>query len=427
MKKGFVLCLSMLLILASSLTSFANSNIAKKTTLKLDISTSKEDKEIIKQYKKMGDDTFSKENNNITMNISSMKEASDTVEISGDAVAKMFGVQYEFSFTKQELDIKYVKNKKFYTGTFDVEIDNNYSALVDITTMSAFSKTIISFTLLDLHDESNQAIMLYGDTFKEQIELYQQELAAAQAAYNDSSIIGNPLEDEEMGGTVSSAASKSKYEHVTNKSNSTLGGSAKDKQMMVMNVSKCDPGDFGSGSNGYEHIRIFTRSYNLPKVDPTVLLAKPISATVKFSSSSAGIMKVIATTPDTDSNAIQNSFQIFASVAANSGKTLLSNALLLVSILPSNTVTVSGKTATFKPSLKNLTSIDLPASTASSDAENNEKNGVSFVVAYLQAAGYSSATVTCSSSITYQVFLNTDRTALKSTGTATVSHSVDLN
>lgn len=48
--------MSVLLILTSSLTAFANSSVAKKATIKLDISTSKEDKEIIKQYKKIGDE-----------------------------------------------------------------------------------------------------------------------------------------------------------------------------------------------------------------------------------------------------------------------------------------------------------------------------------------------------------------------------------
>lgn len=115
------------------------------------------------------------------------------------------------------------------------------------------------------------------------------------------------------------------------------------------------------------------------------------------------------------------------SIVGNSRKTLLSDALLLISALLGNTVNVSGKTATFNPSLNHLSSIDLPASTASSDAENNEKNGVSFVVAYIQAAGHSSATVNYSSSITYQAFLNTNRTATMTTDTVKVSHNVNLN
>ena len=72
MKKLFVLFLSILLVLITCLVSFANSSVSKKTTIKLDISTSKEDKEIIKYYKKIGDDTYTKQNNNIVMNFHSL-------------------------------------------------------------------------------------------------------------------------------------------------------------------------------------------------------------------------------------------------------------------------------------------------------------------------------------------------------------------
>ena len=246
MKKIFILCLAMILILTWSLTAFANSSIAKKDTIKLDISTSKEDREIIQQYKKIGNDTYSKENNNIVMNVTDIRESEDKVLLSGDAVVKMFGEPYTFSFKEKELDIKYVKNKKFYTGSFEVVIDDNYNGIVDITAMATFSKTIIGFTLLDLEDEDNQSIMLYGDTFKEQVELFNQELEAAE-----KEAVQEPKMESEK---FIMAASASAYQHVTNKSNSSLGGAARDKQMLVMKVSKCDPKKFGSGANGFEMI-----------------------------------------------------------------------------------------------------------------------------------------------------------------------------
>ena len=105
MKKIFILCLAMILILTWSLTAFANSSIAKKATIKLDISTSKEDREIIQQYKKIGNDTYSKENNNIVMNVTDIRESEDKVLLSGDAVVKMFREPYTFSFKEKELDI----------------------------------------------------------------------------------------------------------------------------------------------------------------------------------------------------------------------------------------------------------------------------------------------------------------------------------
>lgn len=428
MKKVFILFLTLILILTSSLVSFADSNTSKITTIKLDISTAKEDKEIIKKYKKIGNDLYSKKDNNIVMNINSVHESDNAVEISGDAVAKMFGKEYNFSFNQQQLDIKFIKNKKFYTGAFDVTIDENYSGIIDITTMSTFSKTIISFTLLDTHDESSQSFMMYGDTFKEQIELFDQELniaimQAEEHAPETTSFISS-----------ASANSNSAYQHVTNKSNSILGGVTRDKQMLVMNISKCDPVNFGSGANGFEMIRVFSRSYNAKNIsyDSPILLAKPNHIKATFNGDPSKLMSISGTKPTNSSGVLTTVFQVFNSVIGSQGNGLLAAVSAIIGTLSigvGDSVTVSGTNVVFDIDISDLeaSSTDLPASTTSSNAETDTSHGISFKIGYLQDINIEkTASISVSSVLTYRLFFSDKRTVSLKTGAATVSHTINL-
>ncbi|MCI9639862.1 hypothetical protein AALA22_13930 [Anaerovoracaceae bacterium 41-7] len=418
--------MSVLLILTSSLTAFANSSVAKKATIKLDISTSKEDKEIIKQYKKIGDDTYSKENNNIIMNVTDIQESEDKVLVSGDAVAKMFGESYNFSFKEKELDIKYVKNKKFYTGAFEVVIDDKYNGIIDITAMATFSKTIISFTLLDLEDEDNQSVMLYGNTFKEQVELFNQELEAAE-----KEAVQEPEVESKK---FAMAASTSAYQHVANKSNSSLGGVARDKQMVVISVSKCDPKNFGSGTTGFEMIRVFSRSHNATemKYESPILLAKPSRVKVTFKGDPDNLMSVNSTKPTSGNGALTSVFKVFNSVVGSQGSGLIAAISAIIdhlSISVGDTISKSGTNATFDIGISNLnaSSIDLPRATTSSNAKDDTKHGIPFKVCYTQDVEDKTANISVSAVLTYQLFLNTNRTVSLKTGAATISHTVNLN
>ena len=429
MKKLFVLFLSILLVLITCLVSFANSSVSKKTTIKLDISTSKEDKEIIKYYKKIGDDTYTKQNNNIVMNVTNIRESNDKVLISGDAVAKMFGTSYSFSFSEKELDIRYVKNKKFYTGAFEVKINDSFDGIVDITAMATFSKTIISFTLLDLNNEDNQSVMLYGDTFKEQLALFKQELTTAEKEASEGS-----EESAESNGDFAMAASTSSYQHVMNKSNSSLGGVARDKQMLVMNVSKCDPKNFGSGMNGIELIRVFSRSYNAKNIDydPYIALAKPYRIKVKFNGDAVNLMKVNGTKPSIGNGNLTSIFKVFTSVIGGQTSGLLAAVATVIDMIPigaGDTITESGVNATFDVGVSDLNAgdIDLPAATKSSDAETDAKHGVVFKVSYQQDNEEKTANVSVSSVLTYRMFANNGRMINLKTGTATISHNLNLN
>lgn len=178
--KLLTLFLIVVMVLSSATASFAADNVKKSITIKLDIAKSERDLSIIKQYQKKKDAPYSKKNNHIKVVLKDIKEEGNTVIVSGTAKVKMFGDLYESTFEDKALEIKYVKNKKFYTGGIESRIDDRYTALIDITTMYNSSKSIIQYTLVD-ELTGEQQVMFYGDTFKEQVELMKQEIARIQA------------------------------------------------------------------------------------------------------------------------------------------------------------------------------------------------------------------------------------------------------
>jgi len=147
---------------------------AGSISVKLDITKSKEDISIIKSYQKKKNAPLSKAENNIEVVFTKADEDGDSVIVSGTVKAKMFGDLYESSFEDKTLEIKHLKKNKFYTGCIEAPIDSRFSALIDITTMGDFGKTVITYTLVDEQNEEQQ-VMFYGDTFKEQIQLMKQE------------------------------------------------------------------------------------------------------------------------------------------------------------------------------------------------------------------------------------------------------------
>lgn len=230
------------------------------------------------------------------------------------------------------------------------------------------------------------------------------------------------------------AASSSAYQHVANKSNSSLGGVARDKQMVVMSVSKCDPKNFGSGAIGFEKIRVFSRSYNAKKIsyESQIILAKPHRVKVTFNGDSTKLMGIDHTKPVSGNGTLGAIFKVFNSVAGSQGSGLIAAVSAIIDKLPlsiGDTVNKSGTNVTFDIGISNLdaSSIDLPSATTSSNAKADTKHGIPFEVSYTQRPGCKTANISASAVLTYRLFLNTDRTASIKTGAATISHTVNLN
>lgn len=426
MKKILTILLSTALVFTSTFVAFASSENSANHTIKLDISENAKDILIIEKYQKKKDLPLSKDKNNISLTFNRVQEDGDIVKISGVATVKMFGEVNRLVFEEKSLEIKYLKNKKFYSGSIETKADENHTALLDITTTYNFSKSVISCTLIDDINDTHQ-IMLFGNTFKEQIELFNQELENAKQANAEKIVKEIPMMKN-----LSIPKASSAYQQVKNTYSERLNGESSGKQMVVMSVSKCDPNDFGSGNEGYEAIRVFSRSYNIPKVETTALLAKPLRMNVEFVGD-RNLFAVEHTKPTNGNGTLQSAFNLFLSVVDGSGigqpLAIISNIIKSLNLPLEDRIAVSGTTASFNVSVNDKTPsyIDYTEGDLSGNAHLNKNNGVTFKVSYQRDAGVDTSTINVTSNITYQVFLNTNRTVSWKSGTSSVSHVVDLN
>lgn len=422
MKKVICMALAFMLIFVTSVTSFGQT-VPPIATLYLNISSNPEDHEIIKELSNVEESALTKKDNNIEIKISDISEETGIVKVSGEIDAKLLGQEQRTTFVNSVLDIKYVDDTKFYTGCIELNLTEEKTILVDITCLHDFSKAIVGYTEFD-EVNGTQRLMLYGDTFNEQKELYEDEILDVQEN-NDLAKIDEESYDVQPFATVKDT---SKYEFVKNTYSKKLNGESTEKQMIVMSVSKCDPKDIGSGMIGYESIRVFSRSYNVPKVNAKALMAKPLRMKVKFQGDE-GIMNISGTKPTSSSGTLQNVFKVFETVANLTGKGELASVAAAISSvgITGNTISQSSNTVTFDIKVSNKDVDDLDYTGGSNSAHTNTNKGVAFKVAYLEDNDYSSADITVTGNITYQVFLNTDRTASWKTGTAKVVHTVGLN
>jgi len=284
--------------------------------------------------------------------------------------------------------------------------------------------------------KGSQQIMLYVDTFEKQQELFRKEVESVKykQEYAELQTMNDVnLNKEKINRAITETVTPgSAYEHVANVANSVLGGQSRNKEMMVMGISKCDPQNFGSGNDGYEKIRIFSRSYNLPEVDSSILYARPYRMQVNFYGDDYNLVSVTNVKPSSVNQTLSTAFSIFTSVAGSVATGKLGIVAAVISAIDlqfGDSISVSGVDAEFDISVNDLnwTEIDLPSDVATADAHENSTNGVVFTVVYEQDGGMRSATITVSSNITYQVFLSSNRTSNIKTGTATYTHTVNLN
>lgn len=428
MKKLLSVILIFSLIFTLSNVAFAaNKENMERPTIKLYISNADKEMQFIKKINKAEGKKYSKEDNSILLYITDKQELGDSVILSGNGIAKEDGKEYSFTFTNEKLIIEEIRNKRLYDGTIEMKMGSDskqYDGLLDITTTNNYNKTIASLTIKDPVNDS-QTVMLYGDTFPEQRELVQnrakQLLLEEKNALDAEELDTKEIEKEKF----FAAGSGTIYKHVSNKSNSEIGGSVKSKQMMVMSIAKYDPKMAGT-LTGSEVIRVFSRSYNVTANVPNAVASQAYSASVGFLSN-GGFLNTTAIKPNKSQLSLPTGLQIMM-LAADDSKWVTKTINFILGKLASNSTNIGGGSANATGvvyNLSNWTAMNLPSSTTSSDAESNTTNGIGFEIRYDSfGTGGSSASATCSASVKYRIVLDSDRTTTLSTGTAVYTHTL---
>lgn len=433
MKRILSIILIISLLVASSTVVFALDIEKEIKEINLSITTESEALSFIESNMVNKLDSLSADDNNIKMRFLDIVENGNDVILSGDAEMSIFGKKYYFTFNEAAVDIVNVGDNRFYSGCIEVYLTDTVSALLDISVLDSFNKAIVNVTISD-EKNNNEQVMLFGDTFGEQKALYSSELQSAKYNY------GTPDEVVMIGTEEINTTSESGYGAYTlvdNEYSKKYAGNETNKQLVVMSVAKHDPEQAGSGYNGFELIRVFSRAYNVNYVEDNVSFAQPYKMHVEFQGDPNNLMSIVGTKPFKDMTndnrgILEASFDICETIIGGVGASVISgvrSAITILNISLTDTISTSGVDATFDINVSDLSRFDMnyPSNEGSDEAHMNTENGVTFKVAYLQDIGSNTAEITVLSNITYRVYLLSDRTISRKTGDAVLTHTINLN
>lgn len=420
----------------------------EKYDLELRLTSDVKEIEIMKSFNENLKFNYTQTGNTLKLKIEHVKEEGQQIFLTGKGLVILNGEAVSFDFEEAELFKTQSAGKTLYDGAADILLtrgEQNIDGILDITMTKDYTDAVASLVIQNPINES-QIMLFYGEPFDAQKQLvqktaetYAQAVATEEAKYSQNMEAVN-------GELVTAAETGSKFHHVTNKSDSRLDGVTRDKQMLVMSVAKYDP-RIKKEENGSELIRVFSRSYNAVKYVDGAVQAVPYRIKADFScgktSNSEPFLHITATKPMDGSSSMAKVLSILAPYVPNqTASTIITTALAYAA---SGFKTTSVKTtdhmgtsrftkAAFNVLVWDSLNIDknavinLPQSTNSSDAEENAKNGVAFIVDYnetSEATDGGKATATCNASMEYRMIMDgLSRYSTVSTGTATVTHTL---
>lgn len=443
MKRFICVIVSCMLILTNITIAYAlnsKATLEGRNSIELKISSSIKEIEFMKSFNGAQQFNYENEKNTLKINFNKKEKNGNDLLISGNGIVNLDGRKMTFLFENEKLFICEENGKIIYDGVIDISLfngENTYEGILDLTANDDLNNVIASLTIIDTKNEK-QSIIMFGETFKEQISSMQKV-----ASTYDEEIYGTT-----KGEAISNAVKGgSKFHHVKNASSNRLNGVAQNKNFIVLSVAKYDP-RCKKEESGSELLRVFTRSQNvLPFVDNAV---KVIPYRIKadfacgYSEENSGkgpFLRIVNTDPQNSSNHMTKVFQILTDYIPGKAASLLANLFLEFSEFQNTKVAITRHLDTNQYTKVNFdvivydrlnidaaSIINLPTATVSSEAHKNEKNGVAFVVDYDEAStsgvgAYAKAT--CNASAEYRAILNSpSRTITVSTGTATCSHYV---
>ncbi len=447
MKKYLAMVLALCMVCTTTATAFAfaentNDNM-RNEIIKLELSDDTEDLTVMKESNQGIITNYEIDQNGIQLSLHKETSKDEIVYVTGSGTVLINEINYTFTFNSAPLCEAKSNNKKLYDGVIETVLISEAEkkkAFIDLVSTDDFSQAVISLTVKE--SDGTQIFLLYGEPFAAQMALLENVNKNFEIALDTikEKQINDSIEKDYV--STASASSGTYLQHVKNKSDSTLDGIERNKQMVVMSIGKYDPKNSGE-LNGMENIRVFSRAYNVTQFVDNGIQAIPYKVHASFSAKGNGsnpsFLEITATEPNRNSNTFQKVFQIFTTILSGipEGQPVATMALIFESFI-SGSVTLSTNGQSYNSKVQfahqvykttNLdysAAVNLPSGTASSDAEKNKKNGVNFTIHYTQRSiSNEDATATCSSSVDYRVLINgASRFVTVSSGTARITHTL---
>lgn len=439
MKKIMIIGLCLTFIFVNIMTAFAEtreSQIGNKGSIQLNISKSKEEIEIMKNsaldkygYKELSYnkeiDEILKADNLLELNIGASIEKEGYKLISGYGIIKLGKVKRPFEFHNVKFK-KLEQNgyRNFSYGCVEVpESSEGEPILIDIVEADDFSEVIATTSCGVL--EEGVGVIFWGNLFEEYETFYDLQMdSIAQPELvksNNASVLASSGRNYDYVG-------KNRYEGIT-------GGSGGNGETVIVVVGKRDFRD-GNATNGYEMIRVFSRTGKAKNYIDGATSAYAIEANVDFTCTTKNLLDVSDVSPKSTSPSMPKVFNFFASLYPALGSSIAAVDLVGFNKAGSVNHTINSTSghsfdnhANIKidTSMMSSSDINLPASTTYTKAQEDTSHGAVGEIQYQKYMNISSGSVTAKGRIKYRFYYSTHRYTSAYTNYASVTHTIYNN
>ena len=435
MKKIVIIGLCVTLFLANIMMTFAEtreSQIGNNDSIQLNISESKEEFEIMKKsaldkygFKEEEIDEILKTDNLLEINVNTCLDKEEYKLISGYGIIKLGGVKRTFEFD----NIKFKKLERngmqnFSYGCVEVpESSEGEPILIDIVEVNNFSKVIATMSCGVL--EEGIGVIFWGDMFEDYKCFYDLQMDSIEQPQIVKSGNAGVLASS---GRNYDYVGKSKFEGIT-------GGSGGSGETVIVVVGKRDFRD-GNATNGYEMIRVFSRTGNAKNYIDGATSAYAIEANVDFTCTTKNFLDVSDVSPKSTSPTMPKVFNFFASLYPALGSIIAAVDLVGYNKAGSVNHTINSTSGhsfdnhaniAIDTSMMSSSDINLPTSTTYTNAQKDTAHGAVGEIQYQKYMNISSGSVTAKGRIKYRFYYSTHRYTSAYTNYASVTHDIYNN
>ncbi|MGN1333609.1 MAG: hypothetical protein ACI4U1_00715 [Anaerovoracaceae bacterium] len=427
------------LVSLSFVTSFAQAKekpIEKTHRIQLSISNTTKDLEIMKgsnlaKY-------ISNENSNVKaaekiindnllelyIDVCEKKESYNLISGHGYIIIGETRKNFEF----EDIFFKTLESKdgnEFSYGCIKVPnfVSKDEVLLIDVVEMNDFSKVVATTSCGNV--ENGTGVLFWGELFEEYECFYDMQMSSLKYLDTTSNnYVTKPL------GAVSSGRN---YEYVSkNKSSSIIGGSGGSGETVIVVVGKRDFRD-GNATNGYEMVRVFSRTGNARTYIDGATSAYAVEANIDFTCTTQNMLDISDVSPKATSPSMPKVFNFLSQLHPYIGTTIAAVDLIGYNKAGSVNHTIDS-TAGYSfdnhafieidTSTMGDSDINLPSSTTYGDAQNDESHGVTGEIQYQKYMNVSSGSVTAKGRIKYRFYYSTHRYTSAYTNYASVTHTI---
>ncbi len=357
--------------------------------------------------------------NELSVHIIEKYEVEECKYISGYGTIRIDGNLTDFFFSNSQLNTGVLSNGEEYCySCIEIFDYNNLPILIDFIASDNFSK-VTATTSCGLV-ENGVGVLFWGSIFK---------------GYNDicmSQLSSKSSMEENLDIPTKEVASYGNFDYVGKvKSASVSGGSGSGETVIVV-VGKRDFRD-GNATNGFEMIRVFSRTSNAKTYIANATSAHVVEIDMDFKCTSNGFLTISSVVPKASATNMPRIFSLLESLHPVAGALIAAVNLVGYSDATSVFTTIEATSGFTQPNhalikvntaTTNNADINLPSGTSYSNAQTDTSHGFSGEIQYQKYLNLNSGNVTSKARIKYRFYYSNHRYTSAYTNYAAYTHTI---